>query len=397
MKFWLTIFSILFFYIQVKPQSNVNPNISLIGTFNTQTFLGKDVIDKGKLIFNSPELELFIDDYLNPYARGTVDISFEDGIFGVEELYVSIVRGLPLDIQIKAGKYLVGFGKLNQVHAHAWPFINRPLFHQIYFGSEGFNDIGFNFSFILPTESFYSSLDLGIFKGDAISKTEVADPDNSDMVNNWRGTNPIFVGRLVSFFTLSDYANIEVGLNASYGVHAKSENYIKPGFELGLADNTLNYFYGGLDFKYKYRPNQYTALTIQGGGLLNHRDALGIYTSTGFPPNILNQNSINTFGGYLYLDYAFKKQFSVGVKYDYTDGIIGDNPSFYSLSNDNQNHTQGISGWFGFYPVEHTLIFRLGVQHLSFTTKLGRIKKESETSITLKMIFSLGPHKAHPF
>ncbi|MCK7516793.1 MAG: hypothetical protein MZV64_03260 [Ignavibacteriales bacterium] len=78
------------------------------------------------------------------------------------------LRGLPLDMQIKAGKYLVGFGKLNTIHPHAWHFIERPLFHQIFFGGEGFNDIGVNFSFILPTESFYSNLDLGIYKGDKL-------------------------------------------------------------------------------------------------------------------------------------------------------------------------------------------------------------------------------------
>lgn len=396
MKYWLINFIIIILAIQIYAQSNVNPNVSIIGTFNTQTFLGKDIENKGKLIFNTPEFELFIDDYLNPYAKAAVDLSYEEGEFNVEELYASIVRGLPLDIQIKAGKYLVGFGKLNQVHAHTWAFTNRPLFHQIYFGEEGFNDIGFNFSFILPTESFYSTLDLGLFKGDAISRSEVPDPENSDMVNNWRGTNPIFVGRLGTFFTLSDYTNIEVGFNASYGVHAKSQNSVTPGFQLGRVDNTLKYFYGALDFKYKYRPDQYTTLTIQGGSLWNHRDAMNVFVSSGTPPYTLVQHSIDTFGGYIYLDYAFQKQFSVGLKYDYTDGIIGDTPTFYSLSNDDQNHTQGVEAWFGFYPVEHTLAFRLNVQHLTFSFAGTQIK-EPETTITLQMIFSLGPHKAHPF
>jgi len=397
MKYWLINFIIIIFTLQINAQSNVNPNVSVIGTFNTQTFLGKDVENKGKLIFNTPELELFIDDYLNPYAKATADIAYEDGEFNVEELYASIVRGLPLDVQIKAGKYLVGFGKLNEIHAHAWAFTNRPLFHQIYFGKEGFNDIGFNFSFILPTESFYSSLDLGIFKGDAISKSEVSDPENSDLVNDWRGTNPIFVGKLGTFFTLSDFTNIEVGLNASYGVHAKSDNFEKSNTFLGQSvNNTLKYFYGGFDFKYKYRPDQYTSLTIQGGGLWNHRDALRDYSNFGALISLLNQKSIDTFGGYIYLDYVFKKQFSVGLKYDYTNGIIGDDPSFFTLSNDDQNHTQGIEGWIGFYPVEHTLVFRLNVQHLTFSFASAQIK-EPETTITLQMIFSLGPHKAHPF
>ena len=375
---------------QIFGQSNINPNISLIGTFDTQTFLGKNVPDKGKLVINSPSLELFIDDYLNPYSLAAADISFEDGNFDVEELYASIVRGLPLDAQIKAGKYLVGFGKLNQVHTHAWQFVHRPLFHQIYFGADGFNDIGFNFSFILPTESFYSQLDLGIFKGDAISKTEVSDPDNTDMVNDWRGTNPIFVGRLGAFFTLSDYTNLEAGLNTSYGVHAKSDNFNSVG--VINADQTLKYFYGGVDFKYKYRPDQYTALTIQGGALWNHRNTLRISATTSGPLPRLDQHRINTFGGYLYIDYQFQKQYTIGGKYDYTDGIIGDAPGYDKLSNDDKNHTQALEMWIGYYPVEETLAIKLDVQQLFFSND-----KNSQTSITLDMIFSLGPHKAHPF
>ena len=176
-KYILTFVAVITLLNTTYSQSNVNPDISLIGTFNTFTDLTKGSPDKGKLIFETPEMELFVDGYLNPYAKATGNISYEGGEFSVEELYAEIVRGLPLDVQIKAGKYLVGFGQLNIVHAHAWAFIGRPLFHQIYFGPEGFNDIGVNFSFILPTTSFYSTLDLGIFKGDAIGKNEVTTPD----------------------------------------------------------------------------------------------------------------------------------------------------------------------------------------------------------------------------
>jgi hypothetical protein len=38
----------------------------------------------------------------------------------------------------------------------------------------------------------------------------------------------------------------------------------------------------------------------------------------------------------------------------------------------------------------------LGVQHLIFDT-INEIKRDSDTSVQLQLIFSLGPHKAHPF
>lgn len=371
-------------------QSNVNPNISAIGTFNTYTNFIKGTPEYGKINFENPSLELFIDGYLNPYARATADVAYEDGEFGLEELYANIVRGLPLDVQIKAGKYLVGFGKLNTVHTHAMPFLARPLFHQIYFGEEGFNDIGVNLSFILPTETFYSNIDLGIFRGDAIAKSDAGEIEN---INELRGTSPIFVGRLGTFFSLSDFNNLEVGLSASYGTHAKTSYY----FQLnGLPDpiqKSLKYLYTGLDFKYKYRPDSYTSLTIQGEALLNNREVL---KSEYQNPIFFSEEKISTFGAFIFIDYAFEKKYSIGLKYDYTYGIIGDEPGINSLSNDDQNKTTGISGWFGYYPIEETIALKLGVQHLMFDYANG-INRDGETTIKLQMIFSLGPHKAHPF
>ena len=376
-------------------QSNVNPDISLIGTFNTTYDLTKNSPEKGKINFNVPEMELFVDGYLNPYARATGNIAYEDGEFSVEELYANIVRGLPLDAQIKLGKYLVGFGQLNIVHPHAWAFVGRPLFHQIYFGPEGFNDIGFNFSFILPTTSFYSNLDLGIFKGDAIGKNEVTTPDDQESIADHRGRSPIFVGRLGTFFQVGDYGNLGIGVDGSYGIHAKSDLNITGNSNFTPVNENLYYTYLGLDFKYKYKPDDYTSLTIQGEGILNNRD---VVRNGRFGVDIPMQNKerISTYGAFLYLDYLFNKMYSFGAKYDYTNGILDDIPGISTRSNDDKNNTQGLTAWFGYYPIEHTLAFRFNVQHLIYHYANGPHRAPS-TLFTLQMIFSLGPHKAHPF
>lgn len=379
------IFYFLLIYSVSFSQSNVNPDISLIGTFNTFTNFNEDTPEYGKINFEMPSFELFIDGYLNPYARATANIAFEDGEFAAEELYANIVRGLPLDIQVKAGKYLLGFGKLNLVHPHAWPFINRPLFHQVYFGPEGFNDIGLNLSFILPTEDFYSTLDLGVYKGDAISNNTGGEDADANEV---RGNSLIFVGRLGSFFSIGDFSNLDFGLSGSYGNYAKSSFYVPD--SVGFSPQMLTYLYGGVDLKFKYKPDSYTSLTIQGEGILNHRDVI---SGTDVEPVI---ESINTYGAFIYFDYQFLKQFSVGLKYDFTYGVIGDDPSFNTLANDEINNTQGIEYWVGYYPIEETLALRLSAQHLIFDLA-DNLKKESETTITLQLLFSLGPHKAHQF
>lgn len=376
-------------------QSNVNPNISAIGSFDIFTNFIEGSDEYGKLNFETPGLELFIDGYLNPYSRASANAAFEEGEFELEELYAEILRGLPLDIQIKAGKYLIGFGKINTLHPHTWPFLNRPLAHQIFFGEEGFNDIGFDVSFILPTGDVYSSIDIGLFKGDAVGKTQVENPEDDESIFDLRGINPVLVSRLTMFYNLSDFSNLEIGLNGVYGLHAKSNlNFTGDSTDAGREEN-LYFLYGGFDFKYKFKPDSYTSLTIQGEGMFNHRDAIrngGIGINT--EKEVVEK--ITTFGGFIYFDYQFFKQFSIGGKYDYTYGILGDEPGMFSLTNDDANSTNGISGWIGFYPVEETLAFRLGMQYLNFNYRDGT-KRDGETVIQLQMLFSLGPHKAHQF
>lgn len=377
-------------------QTSINPDISAIGTFNTFTNFIKDTPEYGKLNFDLPEFELFVDGYLNPYARATFNVAFHEGEFHGEEIYAQVVRGLPLDVQIKAGKYLLGFGKINTIHPHAWSFIYRPLYQQIYFGEEGFNDIGASLSFILPTGDIFTTLDLGVFKGDALINEHHHEDDHETEEEDEhfemdRGNSPIFVGRLGSFFSLGDFSNFEIGLSGSYGVHSKADFYTSDD-STALPDNkALNYFYGGLDFKYKYRPDSYTSFIIQGEALLNRRNVL---REDDFGLDV--QEDINTFGAFIYLDYQFNKIFSVGAKYDFTYGIIGDEPNFNTVTNDDQNKTSGIEGWFGYYPFEETLALRLGVQHLMFSYADGT-ERDGETTINLQLIFSLGPHKAHPF
>jgi hypothetical protein len=395
MKNILLFLLVLFLISNSFSQTNVNPDISLIGTFGAFTNNVKDTPEYGKLNFEIPSMELYIDGYLNPYSRATANIAFHEGEFHLEEIFAQILRGLPLDVQIKAGKYLVGFGKINTIHPHAWQFIERPLFHQVFFGKEGFNDIGVNFSFILPTESFYSNLDLGIFKGDGIRATHSHHHEGEEESEHPALNSPIFVGRLSSFFDLDDYTNLEVGLSGSYGAHAKEEIHT---YDITAAGDTniihenqsLNYFYGGIDFKLKYRPDSYTALTVQGEGITNNRDVLRQYDLGD------KIEKINTFGGFIFIDYLFSKQFSIGAKYDFTFGTPDDEPSNNTLANDDKNKTNGISAWFGYYPIEETLAVRLGVQNHSFKYDDGTLR-DNETTITLQMLFSLGPHKAHPF
>ena len=84
-----------------------------------------------------------------------------------------------------------------------------------------------------------------------------------------------------------------------------------------------------------------------------------------------------------FLYYQFFKTYSIGARYDWTQ-------SPYSRD----DKAQGFAVFLGYYPVEETLGLRLQYQHTR-TEVPGTV--QGVNAIALQALFSLGPHKAHPF
>lgn len=353
-------------------QTTVNPDISIIPRFLVTTDdggkLASGIREFGRPDFAFQELEIAIQAYLNPYAKGDVILTLpgpdvERGKLGVEELYASVFRGLPADLNTRIGKYRAEFGKLNLMHPHAWPFITQPLVAERFIGEEGLNDLGISFSVLLPTGETYTRLTFDVLRGRAVGGvTGIADSTS---------TKPYYSNtvRLSSFFTLTDESDLELGLSGYTGIH---DPYSRERF-----------WYTNLDFKYKYRPSSYTSLTLQGEYLLNMRTAVQdrdlkpLGDQSGAPV------SLTTSGWYLYADYQFHKIFSAGGRVD-----VAESP--YS-KNDKAN---AFSLFLGYYPVEETLGLRLEYQNKRF--EMPGLS-QSVNTIALQVLFSMGPHKAHPF
>lgn len=364
-------------------QTTINPDISVIPRFILRTDDGEKLAE-GKRVFSQPdfqfeELEIAIQSYLNPFSRADVILTLpgpdiEAGKLGIEELYATVFRGLPLDLNVRFGKYRADFGKLNMVHPHAWPFVTAPLMQERFLGEEGLNDLGISASLLLPTGDVYSKLTVDLLRGNAVAGAAGL-PDTT-------GRKPAYANsaRLMGFFSLDDFSDLEVGLSAYTGIH---DQY-----------NRDRFWYGNVDFKYKYRPDTYTSLVVQGEFLLNTRRACQDAAGTTFRDASGNpeERSITTSGLYVYADYQFLKTFSIGARYDWTQ-------SPYSAD----DRSRGVAVFFGFYPVEETLGLRL--QFANATDQTPGVSPaggpvgvdRSVNSIALQAIFSLGPHKAHPF
>ncbi len=60
---------------------------------------------------------------------------------------------MPSGFTAKGGRFFSGFGYLNEVHAHAWDFVDQPLVYQAFFGGQ-FKQEGLQVKWLAPTELF---------------------------------------------------------------------------------------------------------------------------------------------------------------------------------------------------------------------------------------------------
>ncbi|MBF2054422.1 MAG: hypothetical protein IGS03_13300 [Candidatus Sericytochromatia bacterium] len=99
-----------------------------------------------------PYIDLFTTFHLSPYE------------FEIEEAYFN-TRALPWNLQLKSGKFLSHFGRINPQHAHFWSFNDQPLINQAFFGNHGLNELSLRLNWLAPLD-FYLDLGLELLQGE---------------------------------------------------------------------------------------------------------------------------------------------------------------------------------------------------------------------------------------
>jgi hypothetical protein len=381
----------------------VQPDISAIGDFRAYTGNWKNLDGaksprNGNLNLSFKELELAIAGYLNPFAKAWVTVSTPGDGLEIEEAYATIFKGLPLKSEIRAGKFLVDFGKLNTNHVHAYPFIDRPLAQRVLIGSDGFKDQGINWNFLLPLK-LYSKVSLSVLKGDIFGASDT--PENTLDGRNTK--QPIVNGHWNVFVPIGEKGDLDVGISGLRGRYKGKYAYGTGDSASGFHD--LNATMGGVDVKYKIRWDDYTSLILQGELIANRRD---IFTD--------KFETRSNFGAFGFVDYRFRKRYNIGFMIDRAPGIydntaddyeqnIPDNKSnSLTAALDDKNSTMAYTIFTGFSLLEETTLFRLMGQYITYNiSDPSRLVdptmtwKKPEFAVVLQMIWSMGPHKAHEF
>ena len=210
----------------------LNPDVSMIGNFIGGA--GHNAISPSPSL-SLRESELGLQAIVDPYARADFFISIGSDSAGVEEGYLTF-PALPGGFLAKVGRMRTNFGKLNPLHSHVLPWIDRPLIVNNLMGGEpgesdaGIKDEGLAISRILPAPpGIFLEGSAEIYQGN--SGTLFQASSRSDVSGFYR---------LRGYRDLNESTNLEIG-----GSYARGHNDAGAGMITKLA---------GLDATLRWKP-----------------------------------------------------------------------------------------------------------------------------------------------
>ena len=343
-------------------------------------------VGPGERSFNLGESELTVAANVDPYffANVTASVTADDEI-SVEEAYFRTIA-LPSGFTLKGGRFFSGLGYLNEIHAHAWDFVDQPLVYQAFFGGQLAQD-GVQLKWIAPTDTF---IELGAEAGNGDSF-----PGTHRNRNGLNGT------------TLFAHIGGDVGDSTSWrtGVSWLDEHADDRAYEDvdALDMPVVNAFTGTshtwiADALLKWAPNGDSTrrqLKLQGEYLHRTEDGQLAFDTTGVP--LADDYRSEQSGWYVQGVYLFQPRWRVGLRYDSMDsntpriGLVSssllsrnDFPTLLSATPDR------VTVMLDWSPSEFS---RLRAQYAWDEARLD----QHDHQFLLQYLYSIGAHGAHKF
>jgi hypothetical protein len=328
----------------------LNPDISMIGDFigvmgkaNVPPALAATGL--GPLpVLQMHESELGVQSIIDPYARGDFFLTFGESGVNLEEGYITFTA-LPGGFVAKGGKFRGDFGKVNTLHNHVLPWIDRPLVtDRLVGGEDGIDDAGLSVTRILPAPK-------GIFlEGTA----QVFRGDSDDIFKSSRRGDVSVLGHLRGYRDITDQTNVDLGIS-----YARGHN------DLGSAFLTDLY---GIDATLRWTPLRrtiYHNFVGRAEFVWSHRDQLPL--------------TQRAFGFFTSGDYRLNRRWTVGGRLDRSGRAHATNMI-----------DEGLSGVLTYWPSEFSQV-RGQYRFTHFAEGLDG------NELLFQFIFVLGAHGAHPF
>jgi hypothetical protein len=257
--------------------------------------------------FNFRAAELGLAASIDPFARAFSFINASKEGVELEEATI-VTTSLPWNLTARAGRLFADFGRLPKFHEHELPFVNAPLSLERMVGGESKAD-GAELAYLFPTPFFLQ----GTFGGYNKIGEENERVDDTKSRSWSRFT---YLGRLHTYFDLTDNHSIELGSSLAY-----TPSFRAPGDVFG-SDRTLS----GVDLTYRYQPLDSTLYQgfTWGTELFANSERVE-------RPEDLRKRRI-ALGGYSYGEVKLNRNWSTGFLFDYAPSIDSPGKKTYGYS-----------------------------------------------------------------
>ena len=316
-----------------------NPDIAVIGNFLGAT--GKNPINPMPA-FELNEAEATFQAIVDPYARADFFFAVSPEGIEIEEGFVTFPT-LPGGLLAKVGKMKQPVGKVNTLHAHTLPWVDRPLAAvNLLGGDEGLADSGVSVSKLIANPWVFLEATGEVYQG------------NSGLFESHERSDVSWVGRLRAYRDVTESTNLDFGASFARGTN-----------DIGSDFNTQVF---ALDATFRYRPLQRAI----------YRRFLG-RTELFWSRRQQEAGTVPAFGMYLSGEYQFARRWFGGVRYDWSERAF-----------DSSLKDKGAALTLTFWPSEFSQV-RGQYRRINFAEGV----KSNE--VLFQLLFSIGAHGAHVF
>lgn len=396
-----------------NPRTAFNPQISVIGdTVYRSSSIDEDPAapdvngnpqgDKNRDRFSLRELEIAFQAAIDPFSRADIYLAMPgvleeigDDIAAaneqkieVEEAFITYWR-LPYNLQLKAGKFRMEFGKNNRQHGHTLYGVERPEVITNFFGGDGLREQGLSLQTFIPIHGPGTQLELTgqVVNGEGGEETLFAGTGSDKLMG---------LAHVRLYHDINDSSNIDLGYSHLWGHNDPASQYRQR--------------IRGLDVTYRYEPVAqavYKQLIVRGEYLRGDRttpvdlpvDADGDGVDDRSNDFVAHQKPD---GFYLMAQYQWDRFWNVGVRYDETNPALRMADLARSLDplvRDRANLTLDkldVKTAYVTYLNSEFSQFRLEYQNRDTNFALDN-SKMGEDRITAQWIWAMGPHGAHKY
>jgi hypothetical protein len=331
------------------------------------------------------ESELLMSANIDQLFKGQLNLAISEHEVEVEEAFIQTLA-MGQGMTLKAGRFLSGFGYLNEQHPHAWDFADAPLMQRVLFGEHGYGQDGLQLKWVAPTPLF---LELTLEGGRG------ANFPGTDRNKNGSGAG------LAGLHVGGDFGSASAW---RAGVSALRTSAVARDADLhDASDVKVEVPFTGesrvtaLDFVWKWKPSADRGFKLQ-GEVFRRKESGTVACDDADPltPSLCSGGLTDRYeseqsGGYLQAIWQFAREWRVGARLDRLDsGTVTYGPAFAGVLANADYQPKRSTLMADWSPSEFS---RLRLQYARDQSQQGLTDRQ----VTLQYVMTLGAHGAHRF